>query len=405
MAQLMPLPVTVSCFSKIQIGSTFLVPAHLGSPGKRSVKWVCVSHRVVIVCFSGQSSREDGKGLKSRKLSTAESAEKTARRKDGGSKPGDSRLLPGVDDGATKESASRGKTEVEPSSGSARHTKTDSVGMSPGDVGTRDKRKPAADPREKSSASKSQHKTKDSVSAEKRSGEKAAEGSGKRKPRTESTSSGSSDSSSSSSSSSGTSSSGSSSSSSSSTSEASASKKPPRKQRTTAKSKSDVQRAPSGGSKTRGSKPAAKSADKVESGKPSGKESGHRSREKGDDGGQKEYSSSRGSGRWKEEKEVEDRHRVGIEGRKEGRRSGRDEKTAEYSPQRRSRDEDVERHATPSGDRRLQPHDSSVDHRQDRMSARYPGDHRRSGRYDVDDHYDRIQHPADFEVGDRYRAG
>jgi len=33
MAQLMPLPLTVSCFSKIQIGFTFLVPAHLGSPG------------------------------------------------------------------------------------------------------------------------------------------------------------------------------------------------------------------------------------------------------------------------------------------------------------------------------------------------------------------------------------
>jgi len=42
MAQLMPLPLTVSCFSKTQIGSTFLVPAHLGSPGKRAVKWVCV---------------------------------------------------------------------------------------------------------------------------------------------------------------------------------------------------------------------------------------------------------------------------------------------------------------------------------------------------------------------------
>ena len=32
--QLMPLPLTVSCFSKIQIGFTFLVPAHPGSPGK-----------------------------------------------------------------------------------------------------------------------------------------------------------------------------------------------------------------------------------------------------------------------------------------------------------------------------------------------------------------------------------
>jgi len=40
--QLMPLPLTVSCFSKIQLGFTFLVPAHPGSPGKRAVKWVCV---------------------------------------------------------------------------------------------------------------------------------------------------------------------------------------------------------------------------------------------------------------------------------------------------------------------------------------------------------------------------
>ena len=44
MAQLMPLPLTVSCFSKIQIGFTFLVPADLSSPGKRAVKrvYVCV---------------------------------------------------------------------------------------------------------------------------------------------------------------------------------------------------------------------------------------------------------------------------------------------------------------------------------------------------------------------------
>jgi len=31
-AQLVPLPLTVSCFSKIQNGFTYLVPAHLGSP-------------------------------------------------------------------------------------------------------------------------------------------------------------------------------------------------------------------------------------------------------------------------------------------------------------------------------------------------------------------------------------
>ena len=41
MAQLMPLPLTVSCFSKIQIGFAFLVPARPGSPGKRAVKQVC----------------------------------------------------------------------------------------------------------------------------------------------------------------------------------------------------------------------------------------------------------------------------------------------------------------------------------------------------------------------------
>jgi len=42
MAQLMPLPLTVSCFSKIQVGFTFLVPAQPGSPGKKAVKRVCV---------------------------------------------------------------------------------------------------------------------------------------------------------------------------------------------------------------------------------------------------------------------------------------------------------------------------------------------------------------------------
>jgi len=42
MAQLMPLPLTVSCSSKIQIGFTFLVPAYpAGCPGKEAVvKWL-----------------------------------------------------------------------------------------------------------------------------------------------------------------------------------------------------------------------------------------------------------------------------------------------------------------------------------------------------------------------------
>ena len=47
MAQLMPLLLTVSCSSKIQIGFTCLVPAYPGCPGKEAVKRVCV---VVICC-------------------------------------------------------------------------------------------------------------------------------------------------------------------------------------------------------------------------------------------------------------------------------------------------------------------------------------------------------------------
>jgi len=42
MAQLMPLLLTVSCFSKIQIGFTFLVPAYPRSPGQRAIKHVYV---------------------------------------------------------------------------------------------------------------------------------------------------------------------------------------------------------------------------------------------------------------------------------------------------------------------------------------------------------------------------
>jgi len=41
-AKLIPLPLTVSCFCKIQIGFTFLVPPHPGSPGQRAIKRGCV---------------------------------------------------------------------------------------------------------------------------------------------------------------------------------------------------------------------------------------------------------------------------------------------------------------------------------------------------------------------------
>jgi len=42
MAQLMPLPLTVFCFSKIQIGLPFLIPAHLGNPGKALLNSKCL---------------------------------------------------------------------------------------------------------------------------------------------------------------------------------------------------------------------------------------------------------------------------------------------------------------------------------------------------------------------------
>ena len=51
MAQLIPLPVTVFCFSKIQIGFTFLVPADPGCPGKKAVKRMCVC----VIGFSAHS--------------------------------------------------------------------------------------------------------------------------------------------------------------------------------------------------------------------------------------------------------------------------------------------------------------------------------------------------------------
>ena len=53
-SQLMPLPLTVSCSSKVQIGFTFLVPAHPGSPVQRAVKQVCVCVCVYIYIIRPQ---------------------------------------------------------------------------------------------------------------------------------------------------------------------------------------------------------------------------------------------------------------------------------------------------------------------------------------------------------------
>ena len=49
----MPLPLTVSCFSEIQIGFTFLVPAHLGSPGQRAVErvWSSIVWSYIDACW------------------------------------------------------------------------------------------------------------------------------------------------------------------------------------------------------------------------------------------------------------------------------------------------------------------------------------------------------------------
>ena len=51
MAQVMPLPLTVSCSSKIQIGFTFLVPAYPGCPGKEAVKWLLLL--LLLLYFTG----------------------------------------------------------------------------------------------------------------------------------------------------------------------------------------------------------------------------------------------------------------------------------------------------------------------------------------------------------------
>jgi len=63
-AQLMPLPLAVSCFSKIQIGLTFLVPAYPSIKSrKRTVKWVCVC---VCVCVCKSTIDIDIEGGRAR---------------------------------------------------------------------------------------------------------------------------------------------------------------------------------------------------------------------------------------------------------------------------------------------------------------------------------------------------
>ena len=55
-AQQMPLPLTVTWFSKILIGFAFIVPAHPGSPGQRAVKRVCVCQPMYSLSYTGVDS-------------------------------------------------------------------------------------------------------------------------------------------------------------------------------------------------------------------------------------------------------------------------------------------------------------------------------------------------------------
>ena len=67
---LMPLPFDVSCFSKIQIGFTFLVLAHTGNPGQRVVKRVSVYVCVCVLLRKHQNLWEISSPCCRRKLST-----------------------------------------------------------------------------------------------------------------------------------------------------------------------------------------------------------------------------------------------------------------------------------------------------------------------------------------------
>jgi len=62
MAQLMPLPLTVSCFSKIQIGFTFLVPAYLDKGPLNMCMYVCMYNGCYscLQCFDAVGMRQEG---------------------------------------------------------------------------------------------------------------------------------------------------------------------------------------------------------------------------------------------------------------------------------------------------------------------------------------------------------
>ena len=76
----MPLPLTVSCFSKIQIGFTFLVPAHPGRHGKRAIKRVCGCLMIVIIIVTLLSAAGNGEPPPASGAEWAEMSAKSAGR-------------------------------------------------------------------------------------------------------------------------------------------------------------------------------------------------------------------------------------------------------------------------------------------------------------------------------------
>jgi len=62
----MPLTLTVSCFSKIQIGFTFLVPAHPGSPGSKAVKRSLLLLLLIILTYTHMECIVEYDGLRRR---------------------------------------------------------------------------------------------------------------------------------------------------------------------------------------------------------------------------------------------------------------------------------------------------------------------------------------------------
>jgi len=80
----MPLPLTVSCSSKIQIGFTFLVPAYPGYPGKEAVKWLLL---LLFTSYRSMSAADAGAQQQTRRPHVSQppllSMEETDGRTDG----------------------------------------------------------------------------------------------------------------------------------------------------------------------------------------------------------------------------------------------------------------------------------------------------------------------------------